>query len=114
LKKIASHNFFKKISNFDPLVDPRPKKQPSTSRKLTEHANITKQPQALRPPLYTSHCQKEGVAESMRDTGLTRQGRVPFLVVCYSASTTGTRIHVFLGLRIIVLQMDNFIYMINV
>jgi hypothetical protein len=70
LKKIATHNSQKKTLKllYDPPVDPTLffKKNPSTSHKLTKH-----------PPLHAAHCRKEVVVESV-DTGLARQGRVPF------------------------------------
>jgi hypothetical protein len=59
-------------------VNPRLlKKQPSTSHKFTKHPNIIKQSQTLQPTLHTPHSQKEDAAESMKDIGLARQGRVP-------------------------------------
>jgi hypothetical protein len=53
----------------------------SISHKLAKHTNIIKHPQTLQPPLHTPHWQKEYVVESTNVTGLTRQGRVAFLVL---------------------------------
>jgi hypothetical protein len=78
---ICSPQFFKKnlklrCNNNQP-VHPKLKK-PSTSHKLTKHPNIIKQPQTLQPSFHTLHCQKKDIVESMKDTGLTRQGSVCF------------------------------------
>jgi hypothetical protein len=57
------------------------KKKTSISHKLAKHTNIIKHPQTLQPPLHTPHWQKEYVVKSTNVTGLTRQGRVAFLVI---------------------------------
>jgi hypothetical protein len=55
-------------------------KKTSISHKLAKHTNIIKHPQTLQPPLHTPRWQKEYVVKSTNVTGLTRQGRVAFLV----------------------------------
>jgi hypothetical protein len=83
LKKIVAYNFPKNIPQtwYNPLVGPKLffKKKALTSHKLTKHSNIIKQPQTLQQPLHIySTRQKEDVVESMKDTGLARQGPIPF------------------------------------
>jgi hypothetical protein len=83
-EKIATHNFPKTPQTaIQPTCRPQTftKKKLSTSHKLTKHPNIIKQSQPLQPPLHTPHCQQENVAESIKDTGLARQCRVPFFSI---------------------------------